>query len=94
MPPVALTLSEAFCVDRYRDEFIELMRKGTVDLVFANEAELHSLYQTSDFDSALKALREGVPPRELRNIAPPELMRRVTRTDDFERWTKDFLGGA
>ena len=33
------------------------MRKGTVDLVFANEAELHSLYQTSDFDTALKQLR-------------------------------------
>ena len=33
------------------------MRKGTVDLVFANEAELHSLYQTSDFDAALKQLR-------------------------------------
>jgi sugar/nucleoside kinase (ribokinase family) len=57
---VALTLSDAFCVDRYRDEFIELMRKGTVDLVFANEAELHSLYQTSDFDTALKALRQHV----------------------------------
>jgi sugar/nucleoside kinase (ribokinase family) len=57
---VALTLSDAFCVDRYRDEFTELMRKGTVDLVFANESELHSLYETSDFDSALKALREDV----------------------------------
>jgi sugar/nucleoside kinase (ribokinase family) len=34
------------------------MRKGTVDLVFANEAELHSLYQTSDFDSALKQFRD------------------------------------
>ncbi|MGJ5175188.1 adenosine kinase [Bradyrhizobium oligotrophicum] len=55
---VALTLSDAFCVDRYRDEFLELMRGGTVDLVFANEAELHSLYQTSDFDGALKQLRE------------------------------------
>jgi adenosine kinase len=55
---VALTLSDAFCVDRYRDEFLELMRGGTVDLVFANEAELHSLYQTSDFDAALKQLRE------------------------------------
>src|SRR5712671_5295624 len=54
---VALTLSDSFCVDRYRDEFLELMRKGTVDLVFANEAELHSLYQTSDFDTALKQLR-------------------------------------
>ena len=53
---VALTLSDSFCVDRYRDEFLELMRKGTVDLVFANESELHSLYQTADFDTALKQL--------------------------------------
>src|SRR5882757_4777850 len=51
---VALTLSDSFCVGRYRDEFLDLMRKGTVDLVFANEAELHSLYQTPDFDTALK----------------------------------------
>jgi len=57
---VALTLSDAFCVDRYRDEFVDLMRKGTVDLVFANETELHSLYQTSDFDTALKALQQDV----------------------------------
>ena len=57
---VALTLSDSFCVDRYRDEFIELMRSGTVDLVFANEAELHSLYQTSDFDTALKQLRKDI----------------------------------
>jgi sugar/nucleoside kinase (ribokinase family) len=55
---VALTLSDAFCVDRYRGEFVELMRNGTVDLIFANEAELHSLYQTSDFDTALKQLRD------------------------------------
>ena len=54
---VALTLSDSFCVDRYRDEFLELMRNGTVDLVFANEAELRSLYETSDFDTALKQLR-------------------------------------
>ncbi|HVX74530.1 MAG TPA: adenosine kinase [Bradyrhizobium sp.] len=55
---VALTLSDAFCVDRYRDEFLELMRNGTVDLIFANEAELHSLYQTSDFDTALNQLQK------------------------------------
>ena len=55
---VALTLSDAFCVDRYRAEFLELMRGGTVDVVFANEAELHSLYQTSDFDGALGQLRK------------------------------------
>ena len=54
---VALTLSDAFCVDRYRAEFLELIRSGTVDLVFANERELHSLYQTADFDAALDAMR-------------------------------------
>jgi len=54
---VALTLSDSFCVDRYRDEFFELMRKGTVDLLLANESELRALYETSDFDSALKQLR-------------------------------------
>jgi sugar/nucleoside kinase (ribokinase family) len=54
---VALTLSDAFCVDRWRDEFLGLVRSGTVDLLFANAAELHSLYQTADFDTALTALR-------------------------------------
>src|SRR5256885_8539868 len=54
---VALTLSDAFCVDRYRAEFLDLIRTGTVDLVFANERELHSLYETADFDTALGALR-------------------------------------
>ena len=54
---VALTLSDAFCVDRYRAEFLGLIRNGTVDIVFANEHELHSLYQTADFDTAIGALR-------------------------------------
>ncbi len=54
---VALTLSDAFCVDRYRAEFLNLIRKGTVDILFANERELHSLYETSDFDTAVKQLR-------------------------------------
>jgi sugar/nucleoside kinase (ribokinase family) len=57
---VALTLSDAFCVDRWRDEFLQLMRSGTVDLIFANEAELHSLYQSSDFDAAIAALRADI----------------------------------
>jgi sugar/nucleoside kinase (ribokinase family) len=55
---VALTLSDAFCVGRYRDEFLRLMRDGTVDLIFANEAELKSLYETADFDTGVKALRD------------------------------------
>jgi sugar/nucleoside kinase (ribokinase family) len=55
---VALTLSDAFCVDRYRDEFLNLLRDGTVDLLFANETELKALYQTADFDSAVAGLRQ------------------------------------
>jgi sugar/nucleoside kinase (ribokinase family) len=54
---VALTLSDSFCVDRWRDEFLGLMRSGTVDVLFANESELHSLYQTADFDTAIAALK-------------------------------------
>jgi len=52
----ALTLSDSFCVDRYRDEFLDLMRSGLVDILFANESELHALYQTADFDTAIGAL--------------------------------------
>ena len=55
---VAMTLSDSFCVDRYRDEFLELMTSGTVDIVFANDSEAKSLYQTSDLDEAVKAMRQ------------------------------------
>ena len=54
---VALTLSDAFCVNRYRAEFRQLISGGTADLVFANEHELMALYETTDFDTALSALR-------------------------------------
>jgi sugar/nucleoside kinase (ribokinase family) len=55
---VALTLSDSFCVDRYRAEFLELIKGGTVDLLFANEHELKSLYETGEFDAALDALKK------------------------------------
>lgn len=48
---VALTLSDSFCVDRHRAEFLDLIRSG-IDLVFANESEITSLYETSNFDDA------------------------------------------
>jgi sugar/nucleoside kinase (ribokinase family) len=57
---VALTLSDAFCVDRYRDEFLGLMRDGSLDILFANIHELKSLFQTADETTALGALREEV----------------------------------
>ena len=48
---VALSLSDAFCVDRHRAEFKSLISEG-VDIVFANESEITSLYETTDFAKA------------------------------------------
>lgn len=48
---VALSLSDPFCVDRWRDEFLGLIN-GHVDVLIANEAEITSLYQTDDFNRA------------------------------------------
>jgi sugar/nucleoside kinase (ribokinase family) len=48
---VAFTLSDPFCVERHRAEFRELV-KSTVDVLFANEDEITSLYETDTFDAA------------------------------------------
>ncbi len=48
---VALSLSDAFCVDRHRDDFRRLVREGA-DIVFANEKEITSLYQVNSFEEA------------------------------------------
>ena len=53
---VALTLSDSFCVDRHRDDFRALVR-DEIDLLFANEDELKSLYECDDFDDAVELLR-------------------------------------
>ncbi len=53
---VALTLSDAFCVDRHRAEFRDLVDHH-VDILFANEAELIALYQAASFEAALGAVR-------------------------------------
>lgn len=55
---VAMSLSDPFCVDRYRGEFIDLIGSGTVDIVFANEHELLSLYQIDDLAEGLARLRK------------------------------------
>ena len=54
---VSLTLSDAFCVARFRDEFLELAEKH-VDILFANESEILSLYQVDNFDDALQQVRK------------------------------------
>jgi fructokinase len=56
---VSLTLSDPFCVGRHRAAFRDLV-KHQVDILFANEAELLSLYETADFATALAAVRQEV----------------------------------
>jgi adenosine kinase len=58
---VAMTLSDSFCVDRFREEFLELMRTGQLDIVFANQHEVLALYQTSDFETAVSCIEKDVP---------------------------------
>ncbi|TDQ81982.1 sugar/nucleoside kinase (ribokinase family) [Dongia mobilis] len=50
---IALTLSDPFCVERYRAEFQDLV-KNHVDILFANEHEITALWQVSDFDEAVR----------------------------------------
>lgn len=54
---VALTLSDSFCVERYRAEFLHLV-ENEVDILFANEDEIIALYETQTFDDALQIVRQ------------------------------------
>jgi len=53
---VALTLSDSFCVERHRESFQKLIQDH-VDILFANEAEILSLYQVKHFDQAMQQIR-------------------------------------
>ena len=53
---VSLSLSDPFCVDRHRGEFIDLVNSH-VDILFANEEEIKSLYQVDSFDAALQHVK-------------------------------------
>jgi sugar/nucleoside kinase (ribokinase family) len=54
---VALSLSDAFCVERHRADFLDLVTRE-VDVVFANETEARALFRSSDLDGALRAFDE------------------------------------
>ncbi len=58
---VAFTLSDAFCIERHRDSFHALINNGEVDILFANEAEMHSLMQSDHFDESVAAVAAKVP---------------------------------
>ena len=56
---VAITLSDPFCIDRHRDAFARMLRDD-VDLLFANRAEIISMYETDDFEAALSRAAQDV----------------------------------
>jgi len=57
---VSLTLSDPFCVQRHRFEFLDLVTKG-VDILFANEQEILTLFDTSKIEEAMVRARESCP---------------------------------
>ncbi len=53
---VALSLSDPLCVARHREDFLDLVNDH-VDILFANEAEITTLYRVDEFDAALQSVR-------------------------------------
>jgi sugar/nucleoside kinase (ribokinase family) len=77
---VAFTLSDPFCVDRYRSEFLELIRTGVIDILFANEHELRSLYTAPDTQSAVAQLMDEKTNSDFTAI--------ITRSSQGALWIK------
>jgi sugar/nucleoside kinase (ribokinase family) len=103
----SLTLSDPFCVDRHRDSFLTLVHEH-IDILFANELEIGSLYQVKRFDEALQAVRghceiavltrgpKGsvvVSGDEVHVIDPAPLARLVDTTGAGDLYASGFLWG-
>jgi sugar/nucleoside kinase (ribokinase family) len=58
---IAFTLSDAFCVERHRDDFRRMIAGREIDLLFANEQEILSLAQTDDLDVAIATVAPQIP---------------------------------
>jgi sugar/nucleoside kinase (ribokinase family) len=104
---VALSLSDPFCVGRHRADFRDLV-DGHVDILFANEAEICSLYETDDFAAAAAAVRghaaiaaltrsaEGsliLAPGAEHRIEPAPVVRVVDTTGAGDLYASGFLYG-
>lgn len=104
---VALTLSDGFCVERHRDDFLGLI-DGGVDILFANVDEITRLYEVDDFDDAVAKVRgrcaiacltkgrEGsvvVTASETHVIGPHEVPKRVDTTGAGDLYASGFLYG-
>lgn len=104
---VALTLSDSFCVERHRAEFLELIRSG-INILFANESEITSLYQTTTFDEAARLVAKDtqlavltrsekgsviVSGGETITIAPEPVKQVVDTTGAGDLYASGFLYG-
>ncbi|MCU1372443.1 MAG: putative carbohydrate kinase [Ilumatobacteraceae bacterium] len=104
---VALTLSDSFCVDRHRDDFLTLVAEG-VDILFANEEEIVKLYGVDTFDEGVDAVRgvcdiaavtcgrEGsvvVTRDEIVKVAAHQVPKRVDTTGAGDLYAAGFLYG-
>lgn len=104
---VSLTLSDGFCVDRYREEFRRLVDHH-IDILFANEAEIKSLFETDDFDEAAASIRDLcdlvaltrsekgsviLTPHEVHRIAPETVDELVDTTGAGDQYAAGFLYG-
>jgi sugar/nucleoside kinase (ribokinase family) len=76
---VALTLSDSFCVERHKKSFRELIVRD-VDILFANERELKSLYETRTFDDAMQLVRKNA---ELAVLTRSEAGSVIVRDDEL-----------
>lgn len=79
---VALSLSDPFCVDRHRSDFRKLVREG-VDILFANEAEVTSLYEVNSFAEAAEMARAEVELAALTRSEAGSLVLRGTETAEI-----------
>jgi sugar/nucleoside kinase (ribokinase family) len=104
---VSLTLSDSFCVERHRDDFLSLV-SDEVDLLFGNEAELMGLYQTETLDESIARVRDDCPlaaitvgakgsiivtPDELVEVAAVPVRRVVDTTGAGDLYAAGFLHG-
>ncbi len=104
---VALSLSDSFCVSRHRESFVELV-EDYIDILFANEDEIKSLYETSNLNAAIEKLKQTcelaaitigkygsivISNSKIKNIDPFILGKAIDTTGAGDLYAGGFLKG-